>query len=219
MQYWRRAPEAGNHWFQVNLYGKPYVDMAGFGGYGNRDGLGSRVTVTSSDAQGGNIQQHVQIASTSRRLVFGLGTNTFVRSIRIEWPSGIRQYFDYTVGEGPSPYGIGSDEVVEVVEDPLSWLVRPGPVRDLSAQTLPTWDGIRLDWTKPALKNAPFPFVERVDRYEIWRSVDGGAHVLLTTVPATSAASPCRSSEEGTGRRWPVQHPRSCGLARRADGR
>ena len=71
----------------------------------NRDAVGAKVEVDGQakwlDAGSGFLSQH------SKRMLFGLGSSTQVRSVRITWPSGLVQQFSdlkpgrtYTVNEG-----------------------------------------------------------------------------------------------------------------------
>lgn len=78
--------EGGNRnaWIGLRLKGKK----------SNRDGIGSKVTVTGSN---GEVQHFMVTTSASyqsaqdRRLYAGLGNDTGVEQVRITWPSGITQ--------------------------------------------------------------------------------------------------------------------------------
>lgn len=76
------SPRTG-HWLALHLEGVR----------SNRDGLGARIhLVSTSGEQWNRVTTSVGYGGSSDRLVhFGLGTDTVVRSIDIEWPSGIRQ--------------------------------------------------------------------------------------------------------------------------------
>jgi len=73
----------GNHWVELDLIGT----------HSNRDGIGARVLLTS----GGRTQLREQqggmhaFSQDSQRIHFGLGQETAINSIVVEWPSGIRQ--------------------------------------------------------------------------------------------------------------------------------
>ena len=59
----------------------------------NRDGIGAKVRVTSAS---GVQYDHVNTAvgygcASDKRVHFGLGADTLVKELRIEWPSGIAQ--------------------------------------------------------------------------------------------------------------------------------
>ncbi|MGH9663303.1 MAG: FG-GAP-like repeat-containing protein, partial [Bryobacteraceae bacterium] len=75
--------EGTGHWVTLRLEGVR----------SNRDGLGTRVHLISpAGEQWNQATTSVGYGGSSDRLVhFGLGTDTRVRSIEIEWPSGIRQ--------------------------------------------------------------------------------------------------------------------------------
>jgi hypothetical protein len=79
----RNDRSGGNHWLQVKLTGTA----------SNRDGMGAVVRVSSA---GGRQWQSVHsgssyCSSSDLALTFGLGPDTAVNSIEIEWPSGKRQ--------------------------------------------------------------------------------------------------------------------------------
>jgi enediyne biosynthesis protein E4 len=73
-----------NHWIGLELRGVK----------SNRDGIGSRIMLTTGSGK----VQHNQVTTTAsylsandRRVFFGLGDETKVKQIRILWPSGIEQ--------------------------------------------------------------------------------------------------------------------------------
>ncbi|MBI4874202.1 MAG: VCBS repeat-containing protein [Acidobacteria bacterium] len=76
------TPGAG-HWLQLRLAGTR----------GNRDGIGARMrVVTASGEQWNRVTTSVGYAGSSDRTVhFGLGKDTRVDVVEIEWPSGVRQ--------------------------------------------------------------------------------------------------------------------------------
>ena len=75
-----------NNWIQIDLEGVK----------SNRDGIGARVLVTTPDGltqlreQNGGMHLYAQNA---QRIHVGLGKNTNIQSLVVEWPSGIRQEF------------------------------------------------------------------------------------------------------------------------------
>ncbi len=103
-----------NHWIQLDLVGT----------VSNRDAVGARVVLTAGGVaqlreQAGGIHRSAQ---DFQRLHFGLGDNTAVESIEIEWPSGIVQTLT----------DVAVDQVLEIVE-PLP------PVPLDSAEDLAAW--------------------------------------------------------------------------------
>jgi hypothetical protein len=72
-----------NHWLLINLVGT----------VSNRDGLGSRIKITTSTGvQYNHATTSVGYGSSSdKRVHFGLGTATKVDQIEVTWPSGIKQ--------------------------------------------------------------------------------------------------------------------------------
>jgi hypothetical protein len=90
----------GHHWLWLELVG---------GQKSNRDAIGARVKVTT--ATGRTLYNHVSassgfMSSSDKRLHFGLGGDTGVRSIEIRWPSGKAQTLD----------NVAVDRVVRVEE-------------------------------------------------------------------------------------------------------
>jgi hypothetical protein len=71
------------HWIGLHLVGKR----------SNRDGIGAKIQVaTRSGQQWNRVTTSVGYAGSSDRVAhFGLGAETIVNAIEIEWPSGIRQ--------------------------------------------------------------------------------------------------------------------------------
>ncbi len=73
-----------NHWIHLNLVGTK----------SNRDGIGALVRI---DSAGGKQQQSVHSGSSycsqsDLGLTFGLGNDTKVNTIDVEWPSGQKQH-------------------------------------------------------------------------------------------------------------------------------
>jgi hypothetical protein len=76
------ANPSRNHWFRTRLVGVK----------SNRDGIGAVVRL---DAPSGRQSQMVRsggsyCSSSELVLTFGLGKDTQVRSLEVEWPSGVR---------------------------------------------------------------------------------------------------------------------------------
>jgi hypothetical protein len=74
---------SGGHWIGLRLVGNR----------SNRDGIGARVHVTTrAGSQWNRVTTSVGYAGSSDRVVhFGLGGESAVSAIEIEWPSGLRQ--------------------------------------------------------------------------------------------------------------------------------
>jgi hypothetical protein len=73
-----------NHWLLVDTVGTR----------SNRDGIGAQVRIVTQDGK----QQYGLVSSagsylsaSDKRVHFGLGGNTIVKSLEIHWPSGIVQ--------------------------------------------------------------------------------------------------------------------------------
>lgn len=133
----------------------------------NRDAIGARVEVDGQtkwlDAGSGFLSQH------SKRMLFGLGQSTAVRSVRIMWPSGVSQSFSnlkpgftYAIVEGSNettaepfrpakhwPEGALTGNNEMRLED--TWLIKAVPL--------------------PEKQNGPGIFVikERTEQYDIFR--------------------------------------------------
>src|SRR5206468_1517580 len=74
----------GNHWLAVELAGRR----------SNRDGIGAKLILTTATGarQFNHVTTSVGYASSSdRRVRFGLGKESVVRSLEIHWPSGVVQ--------------------------------------------------------------------------------------------------------------------------------
>jgi len=75
---------SGNHWLLLNLVGHNST----------RDAIGAKVKLTT--ASGRVLYNHVAVSvgfmsSSDKRVHFGVGAETGIASIEIDWPSGIRQ--------------------------------------------------------------------------------------------------------------------------------
>ena len=109
----------GNNWLEIDLEG---IES-------NREGIGTRVLLTTPDGktqlreQNGGVHHFAQ---NSQRIHFGLGGNTSISSLVVEWPSGTRQEFNNlsdinriigiteggTIGDpGGNPPGTGDDSL------------------------------------------------------------------------------------------------------------
>ena len=78
------SADTGNHWLMLSLTGHKSA----------RDAIGAKVKVTT--ASGRVLYNHVAVSvgfmsSSDKRVHFGLGGETKISSIEIQWPSGIRQ--------------------------------------------------------------------------------------------------------------------------------
>jgi hypothetical protein len=87
-----RNQGSGNHWLIVDLSGT----------VSNRDGIGARVHIESVTG----LHQYVYIttsgsyqSSSDKRAHFGLGAETRVKLVEIEWPSGITQRLEDVVAD------------------------------------------------------------------------------------------------------------------------
>ena len=78
------SADNGNHWLILELVGR----------HSNRDAIGAKVKLTT--ASGRVLYNHVAISvgfmsSSDKRVHFGLGGETQVKSIEIRWPRGAVQ--------------------------------------------------------------------------------------------------------------------------------
>jgi hypothetical protein len=78
------SADNGNHWIGFELVGT----------YSNRDAIGAKVKLTT--ASGRTLYNHVSVSvgfmsSSDKRVHFGLGAETSVRSVEIQWPRGAKQ--------------------------------------------------------------------------------------------------------------------------------
>ncbi len=74
----------GNHWLTLKLIGQ----------YSNRDAIGAKVKLTTGS--GRTLYEHVAVSvgfmsSSDKRVHFGLGSETRIRSLEIHWPRGAVQ--------------------------------------------------------------------------------------------------------------------------------
>jgi enediyne biosynthesis protein E4 len=82
-EIWVNRSNNGNHWIILNLVGVK----------SNRDGLGTKVKITTSLGSQYNAATTAvgYNSSSDKRVHFGLGTAPVVDAIELTWPSGIRQ--------------------------------------------------------------------------------------------------------------------------------
>jgi hypothetical protein len=97
-EIFRNVTENGNHWLEIRTVGTK----------SNRDGIGTKIRLESArGAQYNHVTTSVGYASSSDpRVHFGLGKDTMVKRLIIEWPSGIRQQLS----------NIRADQILKVVE-------------------------------------------------------------------------------------------------------
>ena len=83
MEIWRNVSQTRNHWLHVNTIGTRSA----------RDGIGAILRLPSaSGVQYNHVDTAVGYGSASdKRAHFGLGPDTLVKELRIEWPSGVIQ--------------------------------------------------------------------------------------------------------------------------------
>jgi hypothetical protein len=78
------SADNGNHWIAFELVGT----------YSNRDAIGAKVKIIT--AAGRTLYNHVSVSvgfmsSSDKRVHFGLGSETSVKSVEITWPRGAKQ--------------------------------------------------------------------------------------------------------------------------------
>jgi hypothetical protein len=78
------SADNGNHWIAFELVGT----------YSNRDAIGAKVKIIT--ASGRALYNHVSVSvgfmsSSDKRVHFGLGSETAVKSVEIQWPRGAKQ--------------------------------------------------------------------------------------------------------------------------------
>ena len=91
----------GNHWLLIDTVGRQ----------SNRDGIGTRVKVTTGS--GRTLYNHVStsvgfMSSSDKRLHFGLGNETKIQSVEILWPRGAIQKLE----------NVPVDQILKVEEPP-----------------------------------------------------------------------------------------------------
>jgi len=92
--------QSGNHWIELNLVGTK----------DNRDGLGTRVKITTSEGvQYNHATTAVGYSSSSdKRVHFGLGKADTIEKIDLFWPTGVHQVLT----------NVKADQVLTIVEKP-----------------------------------------------------------------------------------------------------
>jgi hypothetical protein len=82
-EIFRNVTENGNHWLEIRTVGTK----------SSRDGIGAKIRLESaSGTQYNHVTTSVGYASSSDpRVHFGLGADTIIKRVVVEWPSGIRQ--------------------------------------------------------------------------------------------------------------------------------
>jgi hypothetical protein len=90
-EIWMNRTSNGNHWIILKLVGVK----------SNRDGLGTKVKITTSlGSQFNHATTAVGLNSSSdKRVHFGLGAATIIDRIELAWPSGIRQVLTNVKGD------------------------------------------------------------------------------------------------------------------------
>jgi hypothetical protein len=83
LELWRNVSPAPRHWLELRTVGRK----------SNRDGIGARIRIVSAS---GRQWSHVNTAvgyggASDPRVHFGLGSDTAVREITVDWPSGKTQ--------------------------------------------------------------------------------------------------------------------------------
>ena len=89
---------AANHWVILKLIGTK----------SNRDGLGTKVKITTAQGVQFNVATTAvgYNSSSDKRVHFGLGSITMIDKIELAWPSGIKQVLT----------NIKADQVITVTE-------------------------------------------------------------------------------------------------------
>jgi hypothetical protein len=97
-EIWMNRSKAGNHWVILKLVGTK----------SNRDGLGTRIKIsTSPGSQYNSATTAVSYNSSSdKRVHFGLGTATMIDRIELTWPSGTRQTLE----------NVAADQILVITE-------------------------------------------------------------------------------------------------------
>lgn len=97
----RNETPTSNHWITLTLVGHR----------SNRDGIGAEIKITTSLGPQYNIVSTAgsYLSSSDRRVHFGLGSDTRVKTIEVHWPSGIVQ----TLNDIPADQILKIDEPAE----------------------------------------------------------------------------------------------------------
>ncbi|MCF7992831.1 MAG: CRTAC1 family protein [Thiohalocapsa sp.] len=163
-----------NSWIQLDLDGV----------VSNRDGLGAKVYVTTPDAkiqlreQDGGYHRWSQNA---QRLHFGLGSNTMISTLRVEWPGvggvvNVNEFYNINVGSGgiyritEGTAGIGSGLLTRTTPGAAAGDVPPGP-GDECGETDPD---------NPSLIQEPWYHPDFGPAMLVWKDCGTGAWHLRT---------------------------------------
>jgi hypothetical protein len=95
----KNVTRGAGHWIELRLVGSR----------SNRDGIGAAISIkTPAGKQWNRVTTAVGYSSSSDRIVhFGLGKETAVQSIDIDWPSGKKQRCE----------GVAADRLITIRED------------------------------------------------------------------------------------------------------
>jgi len=85
-ELWRNTSPGGHHWLRVHAKG----------GRGNRDAVGTKISVTTASiTQYNQVNTAVGYGGASEPYVhFGLGKDPLVKVLKVTWPSGVVQSFE-----------------------------------------------------------------------------------------------------------------------------
>ena len=102
----RNETATDNHWLTISLVGHR----------SNRDGIGAEIKITTSaGSQLATVSTAGSyLSSSDKRVHFGLGTESVVKSVRIQWPSGVIQTLE----------NVRADQILKV-DEPTS--IKPKP--------------------------------------------------------------------------------------------
>jgi len=148
----------GNNWLKVSTVGTS----------SNKNGIGARITVTStSGVQIREVRSGDAFSTMSSLMAhFGMGSDEIIDQVEIRWPSGIvNQYTDVSVNSTLTLVE-GVNTTVAEVKDAESLLVYPNPAEDHLFVELPTLLGARtatiFDVTGKQVTQ-PATFMNRID--------------------------------------------------------
>jgi hypothetical protein len=137
LRFFHNQSDSKAHWLEVDLEGTQC----------NRDAIGARVTV---ELEGRRIEKSVHagggfLAQSSKRLHFGLGDATSVKSLTVQWPGGGQSRFEKVAADGLLRIRQGADELQRIMrpvpkladraevapKDPLQEVSRFSPIHKL----------------------------------------------------------------------------------------
>ncbi|HTS37513.1 MAG TPA: CRTAC1 family protein [Candidatus Solibacter sp.] len=97
-EIWMNSSATQNHWIILKLVGTK----------SNRDGLGTRVRITTAEGAQFNAATTAvgYNSSSDKRVHFGLGSATSINSIELNWPSGTKQVLK----------GVKADQILTITE-------------------------------------------------------------------------------------------------------